>query len=188
MFNYKKVQNIGVNDADYEVAPIVDGKQNICPFYDRWKSMIARCYSGRNTAYDNVTVCDDWLIFSNFKSWMIKQNWKGLELDKDVIRPGNKQYGPETCCFVSQELNKLLPDIDQSKGFYYSKEKKKYMSRCWVNGKRKFIGYFTTVQEARIAYIQFKSEQLKKYIQSENDERIQNGLMLHLKGLNNVSS
>lgn len=27
--------------------------------------------SGRHSMYDDVTVCKDWLTFSNFKAWMI---------------------------------------------------------------------------------------------------------------------
>ena len=32
-------------------------------YYTLWRNMIARCYNRSNKAYDNVSVCDRWLVF-----------------------------------------------------------------------------------------------------------------------------
>ncbi len=104
------VCGIGINDADYKVLPRVNGKQLICPYYQRWVSMIKRCYSEktqeRQPTYKGCTVCDEWLTFSNFKVWMEKQDWRGKQLDKDVIMSGNKVYSPDYCSFITQKENK----------------------------------------------------------------------------------
>lgn len=38
---------------------------------------------------------------------MEKQPWQGMHLDKDILVPGNKMYGPEFCRYVPQEINKI---------------------------------------------------------------------------------
>lgn len=99
---YKKY-GVGIND--------VDGKVDGCPFYRRWNSMLQRCYSENyhkyRPTYKDCEVCEDWLTFSNFKSWMEEQDWEGKQLDKDFLGNG-KLYSPETCCFISGKVNSFL--------------------------------------------------------------------------------
>jgi hypothetical protein len=105
----KPVHGVGINDADYEIHPTINGKKAMCKYYRSWHSMLERCYSkkvqARQPAYKGCTVCDEWLTFSNFKSWMIKQEWQGKALDKDIRVKGNKVYSPETCMFVTAKEN-----------------------------------------------------------------------------------
>lgn len=112
------VYNIAVNDADYKVSKRKRLSNGVCkkvwecPFYSKWMNMLTRCYSEafhRNRpSYRGCTVCKDWLVFSNFKDWMSRQNWDGNALDKDLVGNGNKIYSPDTCVFVSPELNSFL--------------------------------------------------------------------------------
>lgn len=93
------VYGVGVDDLDYPKKKLLpNGKYSFCPYYQRWRGMIRRCYSkaqlGKNPNYEGCTVCDEWLTFSNFKSWMEKQDWEGKELDKDLLVRGNKVYSP----------------------------------------------------------------------------------------------
>lgn len=113
---HKKVCGVGINDADY-MTQIFSLKSRkplwICPFYKVWKNLIVRCFDLRlqekYPTYKGCTVCEEWLIFSNFKAWMETQDWKGKELDKDILSNANlKLYSPETCCFVSKTLNRFL--------------------------------------------------------------------------------
>ncbi|AMR57359.1 putative restriction endonuclease [Pseudomonas phage vB_PsyM_KIL3b] len=116
----KLVQGVGTNDADYVVQPMVNGKQVVCPFYNRWYAMIKRCYSEKelkkHPEYRDKYVCSEWLLFSNFKAWMETQDWKGKHLDKDLLVQGNKVYSPETCVFVPAWLNSLLTDSEAKRG------------------------------------------------------------------------
>ena len=59
-------------------------------------------------SYKNVTVCDEWVILSNFIPWFNDNYVKGYALDKDIFIPNNNIYSPDTCIFVPQDLNNLL--------------------------------------------------------------------------------
>ena len=126
----KLVHGVGINDADYitNVTEFVvgnDGKRRQrvvwrCPFYQKWKGMLERSYSekfkSKWTTYKDVTVCKEWHLFSNFKSWMETQDWGGKQLDKDVLLQGNKIYCPHACVFVSRQVNMFLLGSDSSRG------------------------------------------------------------------------
>ena len=110
--NRKLVYGVGINDADYQVNPTIDGSRVMCPAYSAWHSMIERCYSekyhDKKPTYKECYVCDEWLYFLKFKSWMEKQDYKGKELDKDILIQGNKVYSPETRIFVDKTINVLF--------------------------------------------------------------------------------
>lgn len=116
------VCGFGINDADYRTQWYVDGKRKRCPYYARWHMMLNRSYSPKFHAlqpnYIDVSVKEDWRYFSDFKAWMETQYWEGLTLDKDILFPGNKVYGPDTCAFVPQEINLLLTDRLSLRGEY----------------------------------------------------------------------
>ena len=125
----KLVYGVGINDADYatqikKTIGYENGKQKqkliwSCHFYEKWKSMLERCYSERFKikfpTYKDCTVCEEWLTFSNFKSWMEEQDWQGKELDKDLLVVGNKIYSPQTCCFLTKMINTFIMDRENSK-------------------------------------------------------------------------
>ncbi len=111
------VKGIAVNDADYNVSisKRFNGKKKnlwVCPIYQKWMGMLERalgkCHKAKNPSYEEVGVCEEWLRFSNFKQWADAQVWEGLNLDKDLLIPGNKVYSPEACCFIDTPLNMLL--------------------------------------------------------------------------------
>lgn len=183
----KFVCGVGINDADYVVKPTVDGKRACCEFYCSWREMIRRCYSTKwqekNPTYIGCTVCEEWLTFSNFKSWMEKQDWKGKQLDKDVIYSNNKKYSPDTCVFISPSLNKLLTDRAASRGAFplgvnWNKGNKKFVSQIRVNGKNSYLGYFVTYQAAHAAWQQAKQETISYTAMHQTDERIKDALLL----------
>lgn len=83
--------------------------------YKLWKAMIERCYSGKSPTYNDCTVCDRWLCYSNFLQdlplienydyWYNNPN-KRIALDKD-LKGSSKLYSLETCCFVNQSTNSI---------------------------------------------------------------------------------
>lgn len=110
----KLIAGVGINDADYPVVRFgndISGKRNrewICPYYKTWAAMLNRCYREANderyNAYKDTTVAVEWHTFSNFKSWMEKQDWEGKELDKDLLTDNN-QYAPSNCIFIPSSIN-----------------------------------------------------------------------------------
>lgn len=111
----------GINDADYKVRTVVNGKVTLCPFYRKWITIISRAYSEKSAVYRpplvGNSIHSDWKYFSAFKLWMESKVWFGLEIDKDIIVKGNKEYGPTTCCFVPKYINMLIsPNNKNSTG------------------------------------------------------------------------
>lgn len=185
----KLLFGVGINDADYAVQPKVNGTAVRCPYYVAWTLMLQRAYHRqsmiRNPCYEGVTVCDEWLRFTNFKNWMEAQDWKGKELDKDIIEPGNKTYGPDRCVYVEPAVNSLLTKSTSSRGDFpigVTKKKKsgRYKARVSKGGPySETIGTFDTVEEASEAYNKAKSEYILEVAACQTDKRIVEGLRLH---------
>jgi len=178
-YKHKLVCGVGVNDANYETQLGRGLSKWTCPFYAKWSNMIRRCYTDHYHTYDKATMCDAWLIFSNFKSWMEKQNWQGKDLDKDIAVSNNKIYSPETCIFISSDLNKLLTDTGTKRGDYpkgVSLNDGKFLARCSVRGRRKHIGRFDTPEEAFTAYKEYKSNHILE-LSEEHDEPLKSYLV-----------
>jgi len=185
----KLIFGVATNDAWYRVVLKVKGVKTRCPYYSRWLSMIARCYyddgGGIREAYKGCSVCDEWLMFSNFRSWMKMERWEGLELDKDIIKPGNKIYSPESCCFVSKRLNGLLVGAigaeSRYKGFRFIVELGKYRAVIRDCGKSLYIGDFSTAKQARSEYVKMKCNFLKREIAKCDNPSVVAGLLSHIK-------
>lgn len=79
-------------------------------YYPKWVAMIGRCYkNGGYKSYKDVTVCDDWKNFTNFKKWANSNNYiTGFALDKDLFGENNRIYSPKTCCFMPNEINSCI--------------------------------------------------------------------------------
>ncbi|AHF08581.1 hypothetical protein [Desulfitobacterium metallireducens] len=144
--------------------------------YSIWNAMLQRCFSQKIKAkyptYKDCTVSDDFLNFQTFSRWYkdnyyeIKGESESLQLDKDILYPGNKIYSPETCCLLPRSINVLFTKNDASRGelpIGVSLTKNdRYMSRCQIGtGKKQYLGTFDTPQDAFIAYKEFKEQRIK---------------------------
>lgn len=188
----KSFYGVGVNDIGYRPnigSIVVDGKvKNLrCQIYDTWFYMIKRCYSAErqqlSPAYIGCTVSPEWHLFSNFKAWMESQDWKGKQLDKDLLVPGNTVYSPETCVFLGSEVNKLMSRGAASLGgglIGCTKKSgiSKFIAQCRnpVSGKRKHLGSFDTAEQAHEAWREFKHSLALMYADRESDPRIADAL------------
>jgi hypothetical protein len=194
----KLVYGVGINDADYvvrvqETTGYANGKQKQkrvleCPFYVVWTSMIARGYSEKfklkRPTYKDCAVCTEWHRFSTFKSWMEKQDWEGNQLDKDLLVQGNKVYSPETCVFVSGQVNTFLTDSGATRGeykigVYYHRQNCKYIAQCRnpFTTKSEHLGCYTTEEEAHQAWLDKKLEHAYALAALQTDERIVKALV-----------
>jgi len=202
MSNHKLVYGFGVNDADYVIYTAVkeyhaneSGKTKLkrriiwsCPFYERWKAMIRRCFhrkeQERSPTYIGCTVCEEWRYFSNFRAWMITQDWEGNQLDKDLIIPGNKVYSPETCIFISRGLNTFLIEKAAGRGEWplgvtWSNYHKKFKAVCSnpFNKKQDHLGYFSAPEPAHQAWLKHKLELAKMLAAEQDDPRVAKALV-----------
>lgn len=168
------IQGIGINDLDYQIGKSryekVNGKLKLvdswfCPYYKTWSHMFDRAYAERysikESTYFGVTVCENWVYASSFVGWMKNQVWQGLELDKDILIPGNKIYSPDTCRFVPKVINAMVSGLKQGvqelpmgvhRRVYVGKRKTSvdYSSHCrsifFPEGRSD--GFFKTVEDA----------------------------------------
>lgn len=154
----------GINDVQTPTqleAPIVKGQKRKvvwrCPYYQKWMSMIRRCYSRvsheKRTTYKGCYVSEEWKYFSNFKAWMMLQDWEGKDLDKDLLVLDNKCYSKETCLFISPEVNVFMTSTRKNRGEYplgvHSKGNK-YLTQCHcpLLKKQEQLGLHSTPEEA----------------------------------------
>jgi hypothetical protein len=192
----KLVHGVGLNDATYQLQykVTVGRKPNgkiiqkllwVCPFYDKWQHILRRCYSelslSKDPQYKGCRVCDEWLVFSNFRSWMETQDWEGKELDKDLLGNG-KLYSPETCCFLTNGVNKFMTDRRNYRGeFLLGVHQKKPTHRFSANcnnlsGKSEYLGRFETELEAHKAWQAKKHEYACQLAELQEDNRVADAL------------
>lgn len=177
----KLVFGVGINDL-----PKVNFNDQC---YTAWHSMIRRSYSEyfqrRNSSYIGCSVSIDWLRLSSFKEWMYSQDFKGNHLDKDIIKPGNKVYCPESCAFVSPETNSFVRDGGKNKGtymlgVYLDTETGKYKAQCRnpFTRKKENLGRYDLEIDAHLAWKQRKHYLSCKLAELQTDARVYSALMV----------
>jgi len=123
---------------------------------------------------------------------MIKQDYVGKQLDKDILIPGNKEYGPEKCVFVSQELNKFF-NMHGNRGRKYlpgaypHQRGHRVTSQITMNGKKKTLGQFDTELDAHLRWVEEKVVALKEHIDYDGSTlsvRLENIVAMLEKKLN----
>lgn len=170
----KLIHGIGENDALESTA---EGSR-LRPYYNKWRDMIGRCYDGKHDAYSAVSVCSEWHQFTAFFEWMDSQPWRGNELDKDIIIPGNDLYHPDRCVFVPRLINlqfrRTYRSASGSKlpaGVYlypYDGARTKYK----VNGSGVHLGYTRDPMDGHRLWQAHKIESLQRLVGLSSDLRV----------------
>lgn len=180
----KLVYGIGINDSDYMVRPRNGSERIYCPFYSTWKEMLRRVSRPKKfPMYSDVSVCNEWLIFSNFKRWMEDQEWEGKSLDKDILGSDKKIYSPETCCFVDKVTNSFFSGHKGKKSKYPQGvdllPSGKYSAKCRnpFTKKKEYLGSFTSVSEASNKWLIRKREIAEELSKMQSDKRVSLVLM-----------
>jgi hypothetical protein len=196
------VYGVGINDASYKVTKTERGQAVwYCPYYTTWKSMLSRCYPAsckkKYPSYEGAQVCDSWLRFSNFRSWMMEQQWiefseddeckiERKQLDKDLLsgKKRGKLYSPNTCVFVSNRINVFLLDRKGARGsspLGVCKHSKSKKYRAQVNNpftkEYEYLGLFPSPEIAQAFYIARKKEFAKQLSEEETDPRVKDALL-----------
>jgi hypothetical protein len=184
----KPIYGVGINDAKYRTQKqeMVNGKRTttwVCPFYKAWMSMLTRCYSQRfherQPTYAGCHIHPDWKYFSAFSSWMQSQKWQGMELDKDILVPGNKLYSPDTCVFISGAINAFVSDRSRYRGAHpigstFHKQSKKFLASCNnpETGIKEYLGVYGFASVAHEAWRARKHQHACAYAEFQDDHRI----------------
>lgn len=147
----------GIGTFDYD-GLCTDEEIKVC--YYVWKDMLRRttkAFQEKHKSYVGVSVCGEWLSFNNFKAWFDKNYKPNFALDKDVLSPaGNKIYSPDTCCFIPQELNKVISKrVTKRTGLpngVHCTLSGKYDARLYAGRKYAYLGLYDKQEDAHKAY------------------------------------
>lgn len=147
--------------------------------YNVWMNMLMRCYSEENQklypTYSDCYVCDEWHNFSVFEKWYDENCIDEFYLDKDILFKRNKEYAPDKCCFVPNEINVLFTKRQNCRGdlpigVQYSESRNRYKAGFTKNTERIYLGYYDTPEEAFAAYKQAKESWIKELANKWKDK------------------
>jgi hypothetical protein len=150
--------------------------------YNAWKNIFDRCYLETSLAkqptYLKCTVDKRWHNFQDFGDWFVENYIDGWQLDKDILKPGNTVYGPDTCCFIPQEINKCFNQQKAVKSPYklgVSKmldgRSRPFSATINLGGKvKRIVKYFGTEDEASDYYNQEKEKYVNGLAEIHKDK------------------
>ncbi len=149
--------------------------------YLKWHDMLCRCYNTkfheRQPQYRGCTVCEEWLNYSNFKVWYDQNKVLGLslDLDKDILFKGNREYSTATVAFVPHEINTLFINGKKNRGdlplgVYFDKSKGKYRAEMNFMSRPIKLGCFDTAEAAFARYKEYKEDFIKDIAGQYKDE------------------
>lgn len=166
------------------------------PANKKWREMIRRCYDKKYQSYKNsytgCSVCEEWRDYESFKEWFYdpQNGYKdGYQLDKDLLKKGNKVYSPDTCCFVPPEINSIILNGKESRGKYpvgVTFQNGRYLARMSVRTrsgqKTRHLGSYNTAAEAFLAYKRGKEGHIREiadeyYKNGEITQRVRDALV-----------
>lgn len=159
---------VGINDYPDSTANLLS--------YRRWCSMLKRCYDEKHLikspSYRGCSVCQEWLLFSNFKKWFDEHYVKGYHLDKDILVKGNREYAPDKCCFVPNEINSLFTHKKSEKSLPcgVSKTEEGFVACIIVGNKYKTKKGFETQEDAFMWYKEMKEKHIKRVAKKWRDK------------------
>jgi len=185
--HYKLVFGVGINDLLRDVTWKVEGKKVLCPIYRTWQNMLGRCYDPkfheRHPSYSECLVAPDWLRLSTFEDWMETQDWKGNQLDKDILVSGNKVYSPNTCVFVRGCVNRFVCDSAATRGDWplgvrWNKRDEAFQAeiRNPFTNRREGLGYYDNPEDAHLAWKKRKHQLALLYADQQTDPRVAGAL------------
>lgn len=143
--------------------------------YEAWEKMFQRCYSDKkytNSRYMSYQKCEVDPAFYNFQlfcQWFNSNIWNDscTVLDKDILVKHNKIYSPDNCVLVDDRINCLFTFRNRERGncplgVRYNNKTDKYIAQCnSFEGKRTFLGAFSTSKDAFQCYKQYKEHVIK---------------------------
>ena len=141
------------------------------------------------TSYLGCTLDPRWYKLSVFKEWIEQwDDYENKEIDKDILIPGNLEYGPDTCLMVRREINawfkphatkgELPRGVTWNSHWKRNGTGKPYRAQITpIGGKRTHLGHYDTIEEASAVFQSARKKELKILMESETDERVRNAVM-----------
>lgn len=152
-------------------------------FYSKWASMISRCTNPNNRSFKDyggrgISVCDDWMEFTNFKDDLYLSYLEHVEefgesnttLDRIDVNCGYELSNVRWATLSEQARNKRIPKNNSTgyPGVYFSNKTGKWEARVSINGKKFQLGTYETKNKA--LFIRKKVEDIiDELLKSKND-------------------
>lgn len=145
----------------------------------RYSNMRARCgkeYQDRNPRYYGTFMCDIWennkeLYYEWLDENFYEVNGEQMDVDKDILQYGNKQYHPDLCLIVPHVVNTFYESIEVGKtSITYSKKTKKYSVKVSDGNKNISANNIDTYNEALDTFCDIKQEILVRMAKSLQDQ------------------
>lgn len=155
--------------------------------YNAWINMLQRCYYDKYicrvqgySAYDKVTVCDEWHNFQTFAEWYHPRLTKlqdvgehRYHLDKDLLSKGfGEIYSPDTCCVIPMSINAAMINQqikdEKTKCIYKSEHTGGYNLVILLGGIQHRKS-FDSIEEAESARIELKKAYMKSLAEKYKD-------------------
>lgn len=132
----------------------------------RYSNMKARCgvaYQNENPRYYGTYMCDEWLEDREaFYKWLdenyyVVEGEKQMDVDKDILQYGNKQYHPDLCLIVPHSINAFFESIEVGKTNITKRLiTKKYEVKVYDNGEWIRANNIDTYNRALDKYCEIK--------------------------------
>lgn len=128
--------------------------------YSTWFGIISRCTNEHDSAYANyggrgITVCKEWLDFLNFKKDIGDKPTNYHSLDRI---DNNKGYNPENVRWAIREVQNRNQRLRKDNKFGVRGVRQlscgNYFVQISVDGKKKSLGSFKTLEEAKKARLE----------------------------------
>ena len=145
----------------------------------RYFNMKARCgkeYQDRNPRYYGTYMCDEWLDDKHaFFKWLDENYYEvdgeQMEIDKDILRHGNKQYHQELSLIVPHSVNSFYENIEVGKtNIIYIKRLNKYSVKVLDMGEPIVFDDLDTYNKALDLYCTIKQGILVNKAKSLQDQ------------------
>lgn len=159
--------------------------------YRVWNSMLQRAsekYTEQRPSYAGTMVDPAFIRFSDFYGWAVEQiGWdvESAQLDKDLLKKGNRIYGPGTCVFLPHRINSLLITnasrrTDLPPGVRNGRVVGAFEARVNNSGKKISLGTYRNIGDAFAAYKAGKEaliRQVAEQYRPDIDQRAYEALM-----------
>lgn len=181
------VYGVGINDV--MIPEFTKSK-----IWKQWNGIIRRTdnrdpvWLQTKPTYKDCTLDPRWFKLSVFKEWVEQwEDYQNKQVDKDLLIPDNKLYGPDTCLMVRPIVNgwykndysgDLPRGVSWNTAWKKGKSPNPYRAQITpIGGKRTGLGYYSTVEEASSVFEKARKEQIKFLIETETDPIVKQAMI-----------